>query len=158
MLFCAGCTSTADTTIDLVFDPCGATIVARDATDDELVAIEDAIGLWNEAAALGLSRVDEQAGGAIEIRFEPAAAVFFGLYDDEGGVVWINRSIADRNVLGITIAHEVGHAFGLVHVPLDDGMSVMNPNNTIVPPEQDDVERLRAIWGHCSASDAAQSP
>ena len=55
--------------------------------------------------------------------------------------------------LAITIAHEIGHAFGLVHVPADQRTSVMNPNNLVVEPTAEDVDTLATRWGVCLASD-----
>jgi predicted Zn-dependent protease len=47
------------------------------------------------------------------------------------------------------IAHELGHAFGLVHVSPDTRPSVMNPGNTTVAPNDGDRAALEALWGTC---------
>ena len=47
----------------------------------------------------------------------------------------------------MTIAHEIGHAFGLWHVKPSVRRSVMNPGNTTVTPTERDVDSVRALWG-----------
>ena len=52
---------------------------------------------------------------------------------------------ADRRV----IAHELGHAFGLFHVPASERISLMNPGNLTTPPTTADQAALAALWGSC---------
>ena len=66
--------------------------------------------------------------------------------------MFINTDLAGAP-LAVTIAHEIGHAFGLVHVPADQRTSVMNPNNLVVEPTAEDVDTLATRWGGCLASD-----
>ena len=49
----------------------------------------------------------------------------------------------------VTIAHEIGHAFGLAHVPSGERASVMNPGNLNVEPNAADVATLALRWGGC---------
>lgn len=86
----------------------------------------------------------------MEVRFDEAAPPFHGLYDDSEGVIYINRGIIDERTLSIVIAHELGHAFGLLHV--DDRESVMNPGNLDTPPNAADQAAIEALWGACSGS------
>jgi len=73
-----------------------------------------------------------------------------GVYDDERGVVFINRKITEGHGRAVTVAHELGHAFGLPHVVESERASLMNPANTSIEPTGDDVAALRALWGNCA--------
>jgi len=120
-------------------------------TDAQRAGIDGALGLWREHGVGTLSVVDGVAAGpaAIELRFQEAALPFHGLYDDETGVVYINRAIEDLTPLAIVIAHELGHAFGLPHVPFAERSSLMNPGNFVTPPTDADRAAVEALWGRC---------
>lgn len=120
-------------------------LVSTTATELQLGGIEAAQRLWRErgAPALGL-----RAGSTLEVRFEKSAGAFFGLYDDEHGVIYINSTIANKDALAVVIAHELGHAFGLPHVT--DRTSVMNPGNLQTVPNESDQRALAALWGDCA--------
>ena len=102
---------------------------------------------------------DAAATGApgLPIHFQNAAPPFHGFYDAPSGQVFINTDLSGAP-LTITIAHEIGHAFGLVHIPADQRSSVMNPNNLVVEPTAEDVDTLANRWGGCLASDAPYCP
>lgn len=70
------------------------------------------------------------------------------MYEDEVGLIYINDALAAPE-LGIVIAHELGHAFGLPHI--QGRASVMNAGNLTVAPNDDDRRALEALWGDCSA-------
>ena len=72
------------------------------------------------------------------MRFADAAAFFHGYYDPETGEVSINNDLQDPGELAVVIAHELGHAMGLSHVPSAQRASVMNPGNLGTPPGVDD--------------------
>lgn len=143
----AACGTSADVTIDNTHDACAPlALVSGKATTVQLAGMQAAEALWRDrgAPSLGL-----RAGATLEVRFEPAAAPFHGVYDDENAVIYINDDLADETTLSIVIAHEVGHAFGLVHVPASERPSLMNPGNLATPPTADDQAALAAIWGSC---------
>jgi hypothetical protein len=140
------CSGGGDSTIDLTHDACSPlALVSTAATELQLGGIQDGQALWRErgAPALGL-----RAGATLEVRFEAAATNFHGLYDDEQGIIYVNTSIDEPDVLAIVIAHELGHAFGLPHVT--DRVSLMNPGNRSTPPTADDQLALAALWGDCN--------
>lgn len=154
----AGCSpGEGDTTIDIVFDPCQPIQLApaADATDDELATIDQAVALWKQVAAVELSRDPSEPGAAVlPITFEDAPGAFRGVYEDEVGVVYVNRRLGPTG-RAITLAHELGHAFGLLHLDSED--SVMNPANLVIEPLPADADRLSELWGQCVLLDAAQA-
>ena len=144
-----------DDTIDITHDACAPlTVTASAPTEAQTTAMHGAIALWREHGAPSLVPPggDPRAlAPAIEIRFEDAAPPFFGLYDDERGVIYINQQITDPAALTILIAHELGHAFGLEHVT--GRTSLMNPGNYAQPPTAEDEAALAALWGSCTTGD-----
>ncbi len=147
-----GCAPT-DHTIDIVHDPCEPLVLhpSADATEAERDSISAAMTLWREKAAARLT-MDEVPGAMhLEIRFESAALAFYGLYDDEAGIIFVNSELEDPDDRAVTITHEIGHSFGLVHVDRGERSSVMNPANLDVLPTPEDVEALSGIWGPCEA-------
>jgi hypothetical protein len=152
-MLCAACGgSPPDETIDVQFDPCDASIVsATDSTPTELESVDRGLGMWNEAAGLSLARDTVLVSPALVIRFQDAYAAFRGAYDDEHGIAYVNRGLSDPYARAVTVAHEVGHAFGLTHVDPGTRASLMNPGNIAILPTPDDVALLRASWGDCRA-------
>jgi hypothetical protein len=145
VLALAACSTESGATIGLTHDACAPlALVSTTASTQQLTGIQAAETLWRDrgAPALGL-----RAGATLEVRFESASGAFHGLYDDDQGVIFINTQIADDTTLAIVIAHELGHAFGLVHVT--DRDSVMNPGNLTITPTLDDQAELARLWGAC---------
>jgi Matrixin len=138
-----------------VHDVCAPIALTVSApTGAQRAGIDGALTLWRDHGVGTLSVIDGVAAGpdgpdAIELRFQEAALPFHGLYDDETGVVFINRAIEDQTPLSIVIAHELGHAFGLPHVPFAERPSLMNPGNFVTPPTDDDRAAIEALWGRC---------
>jgi hypothetical protein len=85
----------------------------------------------------------------IAIRFDDAAETFHGVYDPASATITINRALTDRATLAIVIAHELGHVFGLAHVPAATRASLMNPGNLATPPTDADQRTLETLWGTC---------
>ncbi len=121
-------------------------LVSTTASQMQLDAMTAAQTLWRDKGAPGLGL---RAGNELEVRFERAAPAFFGLYDDEKSLIYINAGLANADQIAVVIAHETGHAFGLEHVSPDDHKSVMNPGNLNTPPTAEDQAALAALWGTC---------
>ena len=161
MLGCADDLANAPAAVQ--FDACQALVLAPDldAGPAQLRGISDAVDLWNRSAAtrLSLRRDDAAASGAgaassLPIHFQHAAAPFHGLYDDRDVQIFINQDLADHARV-VAITHEVGHAFGLVHVAPDERASVMNSGNITIDPTAGDVGALVARWGRCAPPSSA---
>ncbi|HET6149211.1 MAG TPA: hypothetical protein VFH68_16860 [Polyangia bacterium] len=140
------------------FDACQPLVLAPDldAGPEQLQGISDAVDLWNSSAATRLSmQVHDRAasggaaGSSLPIHFQQAAAPFHGFYDDRDIQIFINRDLADHARI-VAISHELGHAFGLVHVAPAERPSVMNSGNITIDPTADDVGALATRWGHCA--------
>jgi hypothetical protein len=155
--FAAGCgeASSGDAasgaTAALRFDPCHPIAVVLDpgATADQKAGVAGAVDWWN-AAAGGQVFVAASAGDpiadAVPLHFQAAAPPSHGFFDPARGEIFINLDLESRP-LAVTIAHELGHAFGLVHVT--DRASVMTAGNLDVQPNLGDVAALAKLWGAC---------
>jgi hypothetical protein len=83
--------------------------------------------------AVGVTTLVRAPDPEITVAFDAAAPAEFGLYLD--GIAYINEAL-DPDQTAIVIAHELGHAFGLVHTSARP--SVMNPGNLSIAPTADD--------------------
>jgi uncharacterized protein DUF955 len=143
---CVGC-GTGSTGPTLTFDPCDpTTITAPAATSDQLASIDAAIAMWHMRGVAGLAR-----GGAtqVAVEFREASDAIYGFYDDTTATVYVNTRVVDADRRAITIAHELGHALGLVHIAPEERASVMNPGNVTISPTAEDSAALVRLWGTC---------
>jgi hypothetical protein len=129
------------------FDPCNTIVVvpAADASAAERASIDAAIALWRGRAGVTVTTDEVPGAPHVGVLFRQAPLAFFGVYERE--TVVINRGLDDGAARTIVVAHELGHAFGLVHV--SDRTSVMVPGNTTVPPGAVDQQALATLWGAC---------
>jgi hypothetical protein len=139
----------------LSFDPCAPVALVPDAasTPGEQEGVAVAVALWNQAAATRLG-VGPSDAVEVPVHFQTAAAPDHGLYDAARGQIYINDDLSGPP-LAITVAHEIGHAFGLVHVDPAIRASVMNAGNQTTPPTPADAGQLSALWGACPPLDPA---
>ncbi len=151
----SACTSPSESgPFEVVFDACEPVNVvpAADATAAELASIDEAVAMWNTTGVVQLRVGETHAAAILPLRFEDAAPVFFGLYDDALGEIVVNRRLGSSRGRTITIAHELGHAFGLRHI--QDGLrhSVMNQANLSYAPDATDAAAVQRLWGLCKPS------
>jgi hypothetical protein len=135
------------------FDACSPLnlLVDEAASPIQTEGVRAAIDLWNGRAFTHLQTGAAVADGAaiLPVHFRTAATASRGFFDPQAGEVLINDKLSDHT-LAVVIAHEVGHAFGLVHV--SGRPSVMAPANLNVEPTADDVNALAQLWGPCVAT------
>jgi hypothetical protein len=138
--------------MEVTFDPCaGVVVVPSSGSEEELASVDAALAMWSAVAPVRLSR-DVSAGfRPLPLTFRDAPAAIRGVYDDESGIVYVNADIEDRRARAITVAHELGHAFGLFHV--EERESVMNRANTEIAPNASDAASIRALWPACRGDD-----
>ncbi len=142
-----------DNTIETVFDPCAPLVIDADGlSEPQRQSVFDGIAMWNQTASAALEVKDGDVDGRpqIPVRYEKAAAAFHGFYNDVEGVVYVNKEIDSAHARAVTVAHELGHAFGLVHIDIAHDSSVMNDGNLKTEPNRFDVDSLAALWGTCS--------
>lgn len=158
-LTAAACTgSSGDDQLDVVFDVCGPiTVVTSASSPAQTAAIDEAIELWRAHGVPAITRGLAGDEPSIEIRFEDAARNFHGVYEDEVGVIFINSGLTGEDQ-AVTVAHEMGHAFGLWHIEPDDRISVMNPGNLHITPTPADELALVDVWGTCAARSPSAPP
>jgi hypothetical protein len=154
--FAAGCGEAASGGAAATrFDPCQPVSVAleADVSVDQRMGARAAIDWWNALAGTRLS-LGGSSGLAVPLFFQAAAAPSHGFFDPARGEVFINDDLSG-DALAVVVAHELGHAFGLVHVT--GRASVMNAGNVEVTPNAEDAADLSELWGRCGSADAASS-
>lgn len=135
----------------ILFDPCRPLVVRADGelSAQELASLDAAIELWNASGPFKLMREAPAAVPSILVAFKKSASFVHGFYTPEDGSVTINSKLNLRGST-ITVAHELGHAFGLRHVGRGTRASVMNPANLTTEPTAQDAEYLSALWPSCT--------
>ena len=119
---------------------------------EEVQSIEDALQLWAQVLPVQAEVALEQAPeSALAIEFESGDSFYRAMYWDSLGLISISRDHLQPEDYAIALAHELGHAFGLPHVPKEQRASVMNVGNLDVPPDEVDAAALRALWPACES-------
>lgn len=138
----------------VTFDPCAAPALAVAGTPTQAQAdgVAAAIALWNTTGQTRLTAAGDSSASSIPIQFQFAASPDHGLYDGQHGVIFVNDDLTGEP-LAVTLAHELGHAFGLVHVDPATRSSVMNPGNLSAVPTAADAAQVAALWGQCPPLD-----
>jgi hypothetical protein len=136
----------------IVFDACAPTLLrlSPEASPADHEAVTAALALWQTAGGppLGVASAAEPLfEQVLPIGFQPAAPLFYGLYRPARGDILINSQLARPEARAITIAHEIGHAFGLPHV--SGHRSLMNPGNLQVPPSGEEARLIFQRSGTC---------
>ena len=149
-----GAGNPAPTGPDIAFDACQPLTLIPDPgiPGAEVDGVAAAIAMWNAAAptklmlASSVDAMDAATPVTVPVHFQDAAAPFHGFYDAPSGQIFINTDLTDHQ-LAVTVAHEVGHAFGLLH--RTDQPSLMNPSNLMIEPQPVDINTLETRWGPC---------
>jgi hypothetical protein len=147
LLVIAACGGDGAVAAELTFDPCEPLAISAPAvTAAQAAGIDEALALWQAHGLLALATREPVDAAVVPVVFETAAPQMHGAYDHERGMIYVNVDLAGEP-LAIVIAHELGHALGLLHV--DGRASLMNKGNLDTPPTADDRLAVEALWGAC---------
>ncbi len=149
----AACSSNDD--VDTVYDPCSplAIAVVGESGAAEVAGIEGAIAAWNHVLPTQITiGVMPGAADVLPIRFESGDTFYRAIYWDAFGEISVSRDRLAPEDYALAIAHEMGHAFGLLHVDKSERASVMNVGNLEIEPNDEDAAAVRALWDACSAA------
>lgn len=144
--------------VDVTFDPCSplALVPGPDTTPSERQGIEDAVAAWARVLPVQITVGDEaEPVPALPISFEDDAW-FRAIYWDQYGVIEVGRERLAEQDYAIAIAHELGHAFGLLHVSKHTRPSVMHVGNLDIAPNEQDAAAVSELWQSCRATGGAQ--
>jgi len=142
-------------TAAITFDPCAGVTpaIAGTPTQPQSDGVAAAIALWNATGQTRLTAAGDTSAAPIPVHFQFAASPDHGLYDGQRGVIFINDDLTG-DPLAVTLAHELGHAFCLVHIDPATRSSVMNPGNLSTVPSPADAAQIAALWGRCALDPA----
>jgi hypothetical protein len=149
----------SDPEIETVYDPCSplTLAVAADLGAPETRGIADAIAAWGHVLPVTIELgTGAQAADVLPIVFEAGDTFYRAIYWDALGSISISRDRLAPEDYGLAIAHELGHAFGLGHVDLEDRPSIMNVGNLEVVPGEADAAAVRARWATCGDGAATE--
>ena len=143
-----------DDRIDTVFDACTTLVLdpVDGVSEAQRKSVSEGAKMWNQLAGTQLTLDPIEDAPRVPIHFDPAGAAFHGLYDDERGIVFVNDDLSNNDARSVTVAHELGHAFGLFHVDPKSRESVMNNGNLVFVPNASDADALAQLWGRCPPS------
>jgi hypothetical protein len=144
--------------VEVTYDPCSPLRLVPDdlASAQERASVQEAIDHWGAVIA-----IQADVGGwpddrpALPVTFESGDTFYRAVYWDSFGEIAINRDKVDPADQGIALAHELGHAFGLLHV--EDRPSVMNTGNLELAPNDADADAVRGLWPACADQQEAHS-
>jgi hypothetical protein len=141
------------TAFEITFDPCEPTVLVLepDVTDGQRASALEAIAMWNDVAGARLTLEDVPGAQRLPVSFDRAGFGVYGFYDDARGELFVSSILEDPTQRTITLSHELGHAFGLYHVPTGERLSVMNTPNLTIPPNPLDGHAISELWGACTA-------
>ncbi|MGE0869369.1 MAG: hypothetical protein AB7P03_12440 [Kofleriaceae bacterium] len=140
--------------VGITFDPCSTLVItpAEGATDQEVQSIRDAVTAWSHVLPVTIEvAAPPQPDPALPLRFESGDTFFRAIYWDDVGQIWVGRDQLAPDDYPIAIAHELGHAFGLLHISPDERPSVMNVGNLELEPNEQDARDVAAMWPSCGA-------
>lgn len=137
--------------VETTFDPCSPIAIAVDSAHAEDVdAVTAALDAWGRVLPVqATATTGAPVSGELAVRFLDGEQPVRGIYWDAIGVVEISRDMLAPSTYSVAVAHELGHAFGLVHVDAGERPSVMNVGNTTIEPTPEDAALVLAKWASC---------
>ena len=135
-----------------VYDPCSPLTlsISSDLGADERRGVDEAIAMWSAVLPTHIEvGTGARASNVLPVIFVRGDVAHRAAYWDRSGIIEIARDRLEPSTYGIALAHELGHAFGLLHVATSDRASVMNVGNLEVRPGADEAAELRALWPAC---------
>lgn len=148
----AACSGTDN--VETVYDPCSPLSIAvlGETGAAEVGGVEGAIAAWMRVLPTQITiGATPGAADVLPIRFESGDTFYRAIYWDAFGEISVSRDRLDPDDYALAIAHEMGHAFGLLHVDKSERASVMNVGNLVIEPNDEDAAAIRALWDACSA-------
>lgn len=150
---CLLCACSADDGVDITFDPCSSlTLVPGGGTTQlEQSSMQGAIDHWSRVlpTRITVGGWPDDDSPALPVFFESGDTFYRAVYWDSIGEISISREKLAAADWPLALAHEMGHAFGLLHIDAEERASVMNVGNLEVVPNEQDAAAIRALWPAC---------